>query len=170
VVETNVPTVFDRLFVNLLTGAVPIADKPQILLIDALDEATSNGRNELASLIGDEFHRLPPWLRVIVTSRPYEPEINFALQAVNPWRLDAGRPESTEDIRKYLYRELKPFTSNGARRKSSTKYSDKCEGLSLTRAGYARVADAMALLAQVEEFPQGLSGIYAQWFRRYFLI
>ena len=170
VVETNVPTVFDRLFVNLLTGAVPIADKPQILLIDALDEATSNGRNELASLIGDEFHRLPPWLRVIVTSRPYEPEINFALQAVNPWRLDAGRPESTEDIRKYLYRELKPFTSNGAPSEEVVnKILDKCEGLFLY-ASWVRqeLQDGRLFLAQVEEFPQGLGGIYAQWFRRYF--
>ena len=89
-IEPNLPTVFDRLFVNLLDDAVPLANQPHVLLIDALDEATRNGRNELAALIGEEFHRLPPWLRVIVTSRPYEQEINFALQALDPWKLDAG--------------------------------------------------------------------------------
>ena len=113
VVETNLPTVFDRLFVELLSDAVPLTDKPHVLLIDALDEATRNGRNELASLIGGEFHRLPPWLRVIVTSRPHEQEINFALQALDPWKLDAGRPENLDDIRKYLCRELRPFTGDG---------------------------------------------------------
>lgn len=34
VIETNVPTVFDRLFGNLLTGPIPNANKPQVLLID----------------------------------------------------------------------------------------------------------------------------------------
>jgi hypothetical protein len=113
VVETNLPTVFDRLFAEPLKDPVPIADKPQVIVIDALDEATRHGSNELASLIGGEFQRMPPWLRVIVTSRPHEQEINFALQALDPWKLDAGGAENLQDIREYLGRELPPFTGNG---------------------------------------------------------
>ena len=37
VVETNLPAIFERLFVNLLNDAVPMAKKPQVLLIDALE-------------------------------------------------------------------------------------------------------------------------------------
>ena len=61
-VEAHVRTVFDRLFVEILEDAVPIAERPQILLIDALDEATRNGSNEMAALIGSEFHRMPEWV------------------------------------------------------------------------------------------------------------
>ena len=98
VIETNLPTVFDRLFAEPLKDPVPLEDKPQVIVIDALDEATRNGSNELASLIGGEFQRMPPWLRVIVTSRPHEQEINFALQALDPWKLDAGGAENLHDI------------------------------------------------------------------------
>lgn len=112
-VETNVSAIFDQLFVNLLSDAVPPTDNPHVLLIDALDEATSNGKKELASLIGHEFKRLPPWLRAIVTSRPYEKEINFAFQALDPWKLDAEREENVGDIRAYLDRELRRFTGDG---------------------------------------------------------
>ncbi|MGA3088136.1 MAG: toll/interleukin-1 receptor domain-containing protein [Terriglobales bacterium] len=114
ILETNLPAIFDRLFIAPLSDAVPIVDRPQVLLIDALDEATRSGGNELASLIGAEFYRLPPWLRVIVTSRPYEQEVNFALQALDPWKLDAGRAENLDDIREFLQRELRPFTIKGA--------------------------------------------------------
>ena len=38
-----------RLFVNPLSDAVPLVDKPQLLLIDALDEVTHNGKNQLVS-------------------------------------------------------------------------------------------------------------------------
>jgi hypothetical protein len=49
-----------------------------------------------------------------VTSRPYEQEVNFALQALDPWKLDAGRAENLDDIREFLQRELRPFTIKGA--------------------------------------------------------
>jgi hypothetical protein len=67
----------------------------------------------LASLISDELNRLPPWVRLIVTSRPHEQEINFALQTLDPWKLEAGGAENRQDIRAYLDRELRPFTGNG---------------------------------------------------------
>lgn len=170
VVETNLPAVFDRLFVNLLSDVVPVADKLQVVLIDALDEATRNGENDLASLIGAEFHRLPPWLRVIVTSRPYEQEINFTLQALDPWKLDAGRSENLDDIRKYLRCELQPFTGDGVPSEQTVDaIVEKTEGLFLY-ASWVRqeLQDGRLSLARVKDFPQGLGGVYADFFERYF--
>ena len=157
VVETNVPAVFDRLFVNLLTDAVPITDKPHVLLIDALDEATSKGSNELASLIGNDFDRLPSWLRVILTSRPYEQEINSELQALDPWKLNAEREENLNDLRTYLAHELRPFTGDGAPSDEVVdKVVEKSEGLflyvSLVR---EELEKGRLSLARMDEFPQG---------------
>ena len=153
--ETNVRTVFDRLFVKLLTDTVPISDKPQVLLIDALDEATFNGRNELASLISDEIHRLPPWVRVIVTSRPHEQEINFALQALDAWKLDAGRDENRQDIREYLRRELRPFTGNGDPANDIVNaIVERSEGLFLYVSWVRQeLEDGRLSLARVDGFP-----------------
>ena len=49
---------------------------PKFLFIDALDEATRNGRNQLASLIGAEFQRYHRRFWVIMTAS-YEQEINL---------------------------------------------------------------------------------------------
>ena len=170
VVETNLPAVFDRLFVSLLTDAVPINDKTHILLIDALDEATSDGSNELASLIGGEFDRLPPWLRVIVTSRPHEQEINSALHPLDPCKLDASRAENVLDMRKYLHCELRPFTDNATSFEDVVeKIVDKSQGLFLY-ASWVRqeLQEGRLTLTQVEEFPRGLGSVYREFFKRYF--
>lgn len=169
-VETNLPAIFDQLFVNPLSDAVPVTDNPHVLLIDALDEATSNGKNELASLIGREFKRLPSWLRVIVTSRPYEKEINFAFQALDPWKLDAGRKENIGDIRAYLDRELRPFTGGGAPPELTVQQIiDKSERLFLYVSWVRQeLEDCRLSLKDVEKFPQGLGGIYGKFFQRYF--
>ncbi len=164
------PAIFDELFVNLLRDAEPITDNPHVLLIDGLDEATSNGKNELASLIGSEFKRLPSWLRAIVTSRPHEKEINFAFQALNPWRLDAGREENVRDIRAYLDRELRPFSGDAAPPEFTVQQIiNKSEGLFLYVSWVRQeLEDGRLSLKDVEKFPQGLGGIYGEFFQRYF--
>lgn len=170
VVEPDPLTVFDRLLVGPLSDAEPKADNPQVLLIDALDEAGKYGRNELAEIIGFEFDRLPSWLRLIVTSRPHEQEINTALQALDPWKLDAGRTENLDDIREYLHQELHPFNSREEPSEAVIeKIIEKSEGLFLY-VNWIRqeLEDGRLSLNRVDEFPRGLGGIYMSFFRRYF--
>jgi len=170
--ETNLPAVFDRLFANLLNDPVPITDKPQVMLIDALDEATRDRKNELADLIRNEFNRLPTWLRLIVTTRPHEEEINFSLQALDPWKLEAQRPENVEDIRAYLRRELRSSTGDGTpSEKTVTAIVEKSECLFLYVIWVREeVQQGRLSLEHLEQFPQGLGGIYADFFQRYFPI
>ena len=168
-IEPNAPAVFERLFVEPLKDLAP-ARKPQVLLIDALDEASRNGKNELAALVGGEFDRLPPWLRVIVTSRPHESEINFDLQALDPWMLDVGRPENLDDIRKYLGRELQPFTGNVLPPEQVLNtIVDKSEGLFLYVSWVRQeLQEGRLLLQDVGKLPRGLGGVYKHFFERYF--
>jgi len=168
-VETNAPALFERLFVEPLEDLVP-PNPPRVLLIDALDEASQNGKNELASIIGSRFDRLPGWLRLIATSRPYEEDVNFALQSLDPWKLDAGRSENLDDIRKYLNRELQPFSKNGP---PSDKVIDtiveRSEGLFLYVSWVRQeLQDGRLSLDRVEFFPRGLGGVYKEFFERYF--
>jgi len=170
VAEAQLPAVFDRLFVEILNDAVPIAETPHILLIDALDEASRNGGNDLADLIGSELNRMPGWFRMIVTSRPHEQEVNFPLQSLDPWKLDAGRPENLQDIREYLNRELRPFADG---KEVSPEIVDliveRSEGLFLYVSWVRQeLQDDRLSLERVEEFPRGLGGVYADFFRRYF--
>jgi DNA-binding beta-propeller fold protein YncE len=156
--ETSLLAVFDRLFVAPFTHGLPAPDGSVVLLIDALDEARG-----LAPLIGTEWTRTPEWLRLIVTSRPREAEINSALQALDPWMLEAGRPENQTDIWIYLRREL------GADDATIESIRVKSEGLflyvSLVR---EEIESGRLSLENVDAFPRGLGGIYHAFFQRYF--
>jgi WD40 repeat protein len=168
--ETNLAAIFDQLFVNLLSDGAPLSGRPKVLLIDALDEAASVGKNGLASLIGREFKRLPSWLRTIVTSRPHEREINYALQALDPWKLDGRREENVRDIRAYLERELRPFEAEGVSLESAARQIvNKSEYLFLYVSWVRQeLEDGRLSLKDVDRFPPGLGGIFAGFFQRYF--
>jgi WD40 repeat protein len=156
--ETNLRGLFDRLFVEPFTHSFPKPERSVVLLIDALDEG------DLASLIGTEWSRTPDWLRLIVTSRPHESEINAALQSLDPWPLDAGREENQEDIRTYLRRELRQ-----PKETIIEAILEKSEGLFLYVRWVREELQAGRLsLANIDAFPRGLGGIYNQFFKRYF--
>ena len=127
VVETNLSTVFDRLFAEPLKDPVPIADKPQAILIDALDEATRNGSNELAWLIGGELQRMPRGCAKIPLSfevdryngQPANNRLNLYIYmymrcclrgaARNRWTQDNGRDELGTDRNQRILPQL-PFS------------------------------------------------------------
>ena len=156
--ETNIRGLFDRLFVEPFAHGFPKPERAVVLLIDALDEG------DLAPLIGTEWTRTPAWLRLIVTSRPHESEINSALQSLDPWLLDAGREENQQDVRTYLRRELhQPAEA------IIEAILEKSEGLFLYASWVREELEAGRLsLANIDAFPRGLGGIYEKDFRRYF--
>jgi len=161
-------TIFDNLIVQPLT-VIPEPNRNFAVLIDALDEATANGKNELASFIASEFDKTPDWLRLIITSRP-EPEVMHPLQALTPYVLDASTPENEEDIRAFLKKELKTFTEGKeVEAYVIDKIFQKSEGIFLYVEYIRRELQEKRLsLNEVDIFPQGLGGIYAQFFERKF--
>jgi WD40 repeat protein len=160
--ETNPHTLFQKLLITGLQG-LPSAT-PVVILIDALDEATEHGRNEFADVISSDFVRTPQWLRLIVTSRPHERELNFCLQTLDPWMLRADSPENIADLRAFLYAKL-PGTESQA----IDEIIARSEGLFLYVDMVCReIQDGRLSLDRMHEFPRGLGGVYAQYFRRYF--
>lgn len=97
----SAPTLFDNLLVQPFVHDFPVPDGPQVVVIDALDEAVAAGRQDLADLIRDHWPQMPPWLRLVVTSRP-EPALLSTLASLRPQMLDARRAENTADLRAYL--------------------------------------------------------------------
>ncbi len=167
--KSNPKTLFDSLIVQPLSQNFPRPERMVLILIDALDEATENGRNELASFIASEADKLPDWMRLIITSRP-EPEVTTPLQGLRPYQLDASRKENKEDLRTYLQRELQPFAEEGkVPEQTLDTLLEKSEGLFLY-ADWVReeLKKDNLSLGQVEEFPKGLGGIYLQFFERQF--
>ena len=166
--QDDARTMFDNLLVQPL-AKLSEPDRPVIILIDALDEASGDGRNALASFLATEFERTPQWLRLIVTSRP-EKAVTGPLQSLDAFILDTEIEANRADIRSYLQRELAPLLrgrSDGDR--VVEEILDRSEGVFL----YAeRVCHDLLLgclsLDRLDEFPQGLGGVFWQYFERQF--
>jgi WD40 repeat protein len=167
ILEANAQTLFDTLIVQLLSGNFPKPNRIIVVLIDALDEATEDGKNELATFIASEFSKIPEWIRLVITSRP-EPEVMHPLQGFTPYVLDTEASDNLNDIRDYLVRELKPFVEEADARSAATDaILARSEGLFLyAECVRQELAEGRLSLKRLHEFPQGLGGVYAQFFKR----
>jgi WD40 repeat protein len=169
-VRDDARTMFDNLLVQPLTKLTP-PPHPLIILIDALDEATRNGRNELAGFIASEFDKTPDWLRLIITSRT-EKSVVAPLQGLNPFILDTEIENNRADILQYLKRELDSKLTPPT--KVNLDHIINCilnrsEGIFLY---VEHVCDDIRKgrlpLEDPESFPQDLGGIFWQFFERQF--
>jgi WD40 repeat protein len=168
--ESDARTLFDRLIVQPLSANFPRPEGIVVVLIDALDEATTVGRNELASFLATEFRRTPDWLRLVITSRP-DPEVTYPLQAYTPHVLNASSPDNEDDIRAFLRRELKPFTTDGGEVPEAVIEAmlARSEGVFLYVEWVRQeVADGRLSLIEPARFPKGLGEVYAQYIARQF--
>ena len=81
---------------------------PMLLVIDALDESEVGGKSEFLELISDEFPKLPPWIKILITSRP-ELSVQEKLEHLNPLEIKSYPEKNTNDIRNYLQTFLSPI-------------------------------------------------------------
>ena len=81
------------------------------MVIDALDEAGVNGRNELVEMLARNASRLPDWMGIVVTSRP-DFDVRTPLQALRPISLDTATESNFNDIRAYVYQRLSSELQN----------------------------------------------------------
>jgi len=163
-------TLFNKLIVQPL-NKVPAPDRIIVIVIDAIDEASKNGRNEVASFIADEFDKTPPWLKLFITSRP-DPEVMLPLQKLSPFTIDTSCDENYDDIKRYLQVELLPFLKDvqlSNKDEYVNKLAKKSEGVfqyvkcicnELTNEGLG--------IADIDKFPKSLGSIYLNSFERQF--
>jgi len=161
-------TMFDNLLVQPL-AKLTRPNRPIVILIDALDEATGNERNVLADFIAAEFPKTPPWLRLVITSRP-EKAVTSPLQGLDPFILDTETEANRADIRDYLRRELAPLLHDrpdGER--VAAQILEKSEGVFLYVERVCHdLQHGYLSMDRLDQFPQGSGGVFWQFFSRQF--
>ncbi len=160
---------FDYLLANPLRSVINGGRQRYLIVIDALDEAGEAGRNPLVEMLARNAQRLPDWLGLVVTSRP-EFDVKTPLQALNPFPLDTQSESNRADIRDYVRRELASQLQN---RTDSDRLVEqileKSEGVFLYVERFCDdVQRGHLSLDHPDHFPQGLGGIFAQYFQRQF--
>ena len=168
-VEKDARALFDALLVGPLAGNFPVPEKPWLVVIDALDEATQpDGSNDLAELVGQEWRKLPTWLRLAVTSQP-DVEVQSWMSDVQMILMKGDDAEQRADVRAYLEREL----SEQGRSTTSLvldQMVERSEGafqyvvllLEEIRQGRCNPEDVI-------ELPRGMQAAYLQTFKRRFV-
>jgi tetratricopeptide (TPR) repeat protein len=99
-------TLFDALLVGPFAKEFPAPREPLLVVLDGLDEATqAGGENPLAEIVAADWSRLPPWLRLMVSSRP-EAELVQWLSGRQRIELRAEDAEQQADLAAYLRERL----------------------------------------------------------------
>ncbi len=168
--QKSTSRLFEYLFIEPLMQ-IEAPGKKIVLIIDALDEATKNMKNELVNLITREFHKTPEWLGLVVTTRP-EQDIARKLAHLNPVVIDNNSQDNMADIRGYLELNLAQRIACKSPREQARIIKTllrKSEGNFLYAAEIVEALEAGTLdIENVDDFPEGLTNIYASYFERLF--
>jgi tetratricopeptide (TPR) repeat protein len=162
-------TLFDNLIVQPLASPFPTPDRTILIVVDALDEATHSGKNELAEVLAKGFLHTPCWLRLLITSRP-EPEVMQPLQGFSAYTLDPDSLENQRDIGSYIRQRL-PFISAGLTSEEEVigTMLKKSEGIFLyVEKVLTDLQEGRLTLDRLDAFPQGLGGWFIDYFKRQF--
>ena len=165
----DVSELFDYLLANPLHSIIDGGRERYLIVIDALDEAGESGRNPLVEMLAKNANHLPKWLGIVVTSRP-EFDVKTPFQALNPFPLDTKSESNRADIRDYLFSKLALQLKNRPdAEKLIEKILEKSEGIFLYVERFCDdVLQKHISLDHPDQFPQGLGGIFAQYFKRRF--
>ena len=140
-----------------------------LLLVDALDECKYDGRNELMDVIAWHFHKLPTWIKFLVTGRT-EKEMEQRLQTLQPFVLFPLDDKNQRDIEMFFDGELKPFLPSSDFEKSIRRFVDQAQGLMLYAyyvIEFIKEHKQTLTSKDIEGiFPRGISSVYEQYFNR----
>ena len=146
--------------------------EPRLIVIDGLDESTTQGKSEMVKLINDHFPDLPKSVKVVITSRP-EISLN-TLEHIPSIEIHTKNKECYLDLLKYLKDPQNSQTQDTAIPYFGVlpQIVEKCEGSFLyafhvqrelqKRQDFDSISteDIMLLL------PKGMKSIYVEYFRR----
>ena len=108
IAESPLRLQFDKLILEPLRK-LPSTECPIIIVLDALDECGNTAsRIRLLALLAEESARLPPFIRVLVTSRP-EKDIRIAFIGrphVTVHEIDIASESNREDVAKFLRQQM----------------------------------------------------------------
>ena len=151
---------FDLLITDLLYCCIDEGRQRGMIIFDALDETSP----ATAEMLFEKSKQLPPWIRILFTSR-YDETCARRYSGAETIHLDAGSKENRDDIRQYFAYLLEADTESDLVK----KLADKCEGSFM----YARtlgqaVTDGTISEEAAEGLPEGMGNFYYEFFRRIF--
>ena len=142
--------------------------KNLLVVIDGVDETEYEGRSECVHVIARYFHKLPSWIRFVVTTRP-ERNIADELTRLKPLYLDTNDEENLKDIRLFFDKKLPCAIEEKNKDAIISGLADRSEGLMLYAFFLTELVNEnlCALdISSLDSLPVGISGVYKSYFQR----
>ncbi len=158
--EKNATRIFEYLIVEPL-GQID-CDRPVMVIIDALDECSWRGSNEICSVLQRTRESLPRWLKFVLTSRNEAVIRRTLLPTAQTYMLTEAQTE--DDLREY-YRTQFPEASDARIELLLTK----SEGSFLYASEIVKqIREENLSLDDINFFPIGIYGFFNDCFSRIF--
>lgn len=161
----------ERLFAYLLAEPLNKIEKSvdtTVIIIDALDEAACEGRNELADIISSRHDVLPDWIKIIITSRD-EPSLRRRLSKIKPITFEDERfADNRGDIRGYFEMRLGHIEVRNKEQVIQVLLDKSAGNFLYAKTVTDDILTGVLTIDEYEQFPNGLTGIYTSYFDRLF--
>ena len=137
--------------------------KTILIVLDAVDECESKGRDELASLISNHLHKLPSYIRFLTTTRP-EKNVIDKFQKLNPLYITGSDPRNLDDLKLVLQHRISE--ASAAMPVLIDRLAEKSDGLMLYSFFLSEIYNDDPSTFAVDNLPNGIGEHYERYFRR----
>ena len=158
----NVEGLFSTLFKEPLSD-VDGPGKPILIVLDALDESADNERDELVHLISHHLHKLPSYIRFLITTRP-EKSLIDRLEKLNPLYIRGDDPRNLHDLKMVFEERILEASSSKA--ELIDRLAEKSDGLMLYSFFLSEIYNDDPSIFAVDNLPNGIGEHYQGFFRR----
>ena len=157
--EKSAARIFEYLLVDPMHAIC--MDRPVVVVIDALDEASWRGENELCKAFV-ENKNLPPWLKFVLSSRN-ESEIRRTIYPISKEYILTGE-ETEKDLREYYKLQFPEATEEKIEILLSKSEGSFLYASEITK----QIKDDNLSLSDIDFFPVGIYGFFNDCFSRIF--
>ncbi|MBN1571332.1 MAG: TIR domain-containing protein [Acidobacteria bacterium] len=152
--------------------SLPDPKRFYLVVIDSLDEAISQPGETIVDVLASQVRDLPPWLRVITTTRPEQPILQ-QIKNLNIFEFLAERTENIGDLDDYITSRLKTDELKTRVVEKADEVKRLLSSLSDGNFLYARLAlealrDGSLGVSDLSVLSPGLSDFYGRAFVRSF--
>ena len=165
----NERELFSQLLTNPLSITIDGGFPTTVIVLDGLDECSGDPReNTLASTLYTYMNSLPRWLRFLVVARPTAPVRQYTRLACEI-EIPSHGQQNLADIRAYFEQELGPVFGQDPQWEASLRsMTARSQGIFLYAEMLSVLLRSKGRLEAENEYPDGLDGVFSQWFAWFF--
>ena len=160
--DMNIQGLFSTLFKEPLSD-VDGPGKPILIVLDALDESADNEREELVHLISNHLHKLPSYIRFVITTRP-EKSLIDRLEKLNPLYIRGDDPRNLHDLKMVLQERI--LETSPSKAELIDRLAEKSDGLMLYSFFLSEIYNDDPSTFTVDNLPNGIGEHYEGFFRK----